>query len=206
MPSTAHTSASVCVGRGVFQPLVEIMKPLTIFLLGCFLACAARAETQFTAYMVTKEQPLFVINVDGTASGWIPLGREFHGCRVSAFDPKTEILTVAYAGAEHSLTLKSATVTNRDPNESLRTLKGLPLAYEVARRGDDDTRTILVRYQQALADNDGKGHRDAVEFLRTMVERVAADGAQRVLAQSANEPAGRTGQGFTPSAARQAGR
>jgi hypothetical protein len=184
------------------------MKPLTIFLLGCFLACAARAETQFSAYMVTKDQPLFVINVDGTASGWIPLGREFHGCRVFAFDPQTEILTIAYAGAEHSLALKSATVTTApgDPNESLRTLKGLPLAYEVARRGDDDTRAILVRYQQALADNDGKGHRDAVEFLRTMVERVAADGAQRVLAQSANEPAGRTGQGVTPSAARQAGR
>ena len=165
------------------------MRPITTLLFAFCIACGASAETQFTAYMVTKDQPLFIIHVDDSTSGWMPLASEFHGCRISAFDPSTETLTVEYAKAQLVLPLKSAKVRSAplETNEPLRTLKGLPLAYEVARRGDEDTRAILIRYQQALGEpNNAKAHQNALAFLRSMLDRVAAKGAQRMLAQASN--------------------
>lgn len=162
------------------------MRPIAVLLfVGCVL-CSASAETQFNAYMVAKDQPLLIIRVDDSTSDWLPLAGEFHGCRISAFDPKAETLTVKEARSVHVLALKSAKVSAGpiDPDASLRMLKGLPLAYEVARRGDEDTRAILIRYQQTLAAPSGeKANQDALQFLRTMLDRVAAKAAQRMLAQ-----------------------
>jgi len=183
------------------------MRFLPIAVLASFAVCAAHADTKFTAYMVTKDQPLFIVEADGAASVWLPLGGEFHGRRLSAFDPKTETLTVDNSGVKESLPLKASKVSAAqvDPNETLRTLKGMALAYEVARWGDENMRLLLIRYQQVLAAvaNGAKGQQDVLGFLRMNVDRLAADGAQKILGQQPNKATDRTAPSVTPPAAQE---
>ncbi len=103
----------------------------------------------FKGYMVTKDRPLFVIEVDGHPSGWIPLASKFESCKVSGFDPKDETLTVNSRKSDILPLMANAIVRPPDPDEPLRTLKGFPLVYEVARRGDEPMRLLLIRYQEA---------------------------------------------------------
>ena len=160
------------------------MKLLATLLLLAGTAVGAQAAVVFKAYMVTNDRPLFVVDVDGKSSDWIPLATEFHGCKLANFDPAAETLTVVHDGKSESIALKSAKVEAApiDPNEPLRTLKGLPLAYEVARRGDENTRAVLIRYQQALStSNNSKATQNALKFLRSQIDRLAANGAERIL-------------------------
>jgi hypothetical protein len=161
-------------------------------------ATAADTTAVFKAYMVTKDQPLFVIQVSGASSDWLPLRGEFQGYRISDFNPAGETLKLVHNGVAQDFALSTAKVTaaavaanpaTGDSNDPLRTLTGLPLAYEVARRGDENTRVILLRYQQVLgAPNTDKASQDALQFLRNQIDRLARNGAAQLLKGAATSP------------------
>jgi hypothetical protein len=67
--------------------------------LGVWLA-PLRAEVEFTGILVTPASSLFALadRAAGTTSGWIGLQQTFGGYTVTAYDPKTDVLTLAKDG------------------------------------------------------------------------------------------------------------
>jgi hypothetical protein len=76
------------------------------------LSLVCRAELEFAAYMQAGGDVRFEIadNATKTSSGWITLGQSFHDYRVTAFDPKKEVLSVRKEGASLDLPLKGSHV------------------------------------------------------------------------------------------------
>ena len=66
----------------------------------------------------------------------------------------------------------------------MRTLKGLELAYELAKGGDQKMAEMLKRYQDAMLDlQSGKGEKYAVAWLKKRIEEVAPEQAAKLLAE-----------------------
>jgi hypothetical protein len=79
--------------------------------LGVWLA-PLRAEVEFTGILVTPASSLFALadRAAGTTSGWIGLQQTFGGYTVTAYDPKTDVLTLAKDGVKTELRLNAAKV------------------------------------------------------------------------------------------------
>ncbi len=159
------------------------------FLVGflSLLAISARGEIVFKGYMITKEKPLFVLSINGEhTSDWLSLGQVFEGFSIVAFDPAADLLTVEKSGKREMLRLADAKVQSAAPTDRkarLRTLKGLALAYEVAKGGDEQMADMLGRYQEALRAEQIAGKADAaLQFLLMRVERLATEKATGILA------------------------
>lgn len=152
------------------------------------LSISLRGEIAFKGFMITKEKPLFVLSIDGQAtSSWLSIGQVFEGFSIVAFDPKTDLLTVEKSGKRETLRLADGKVRSAAPADHkarLRTLKGLELAYEVAKGGDDQMFDMLGRYQEALRAEHIAGKPDAaLQFLRMRVERLATEKAAGILVE-----------------------
>ena len=72
-----------------------------------------------------------------------------------------------------------------DPKARLRTLKGLELAYELAKNGDQQVAELLARYQQAIGPELQIGVREqyAITWLKKRIDEVATEKAAKLLAE-----------------------
>ena len=115
-------------------------------------------------------------------SGWITIGQSFDGFTVVAFDPASELLVLEKEGKRQELRLRQAKVREakpEDPKARLRALKGLELAYELAKNGDQQLADLLKRYQQT----DGVPDEYATAWLKKRIDEVATEHAAKLLAE-----------------------
>ena len=71
-----------------------------------------RAEVEFNGLMALKDGTLFTLvdRTAGTRSGWISLQQEFAGYKLTAYDPKGDVLTLTRDGAKTELRLNVSKV------------------------------------------------------------------------------------------------
>jgi LysM repeat protein len=83
----------------VFASVLAIIRPLG----------AAEPEVQFTGVLVAdgKTKVALTDKTTGTTK-WIAAGADYHGYIVSAYDPKTDVITVKKSGQEYRLPLVTA--------------------------------------------------------------------------------------------------
>lgn len=170
------------------------MKPFIVALAVATLSIATlRAEPVFEGYMITGDRPVFMLS-DGKEkkSGWLTLGQTFDGFTLISLQPEAETLLVEKDGKRQSLKLREAKVRAAKPESleaRLRSLKGLPLAYELAKLEDKEVNAVLKpllkRYEEALAvPQTGEKSSEALNWLKAHVERISAQIAARILADT----------------------
>ena len=122
-------------------------------------------------------------------SGWITIGQGFDGFTIVAFDPESELLAVEKDGKRQELRLRQAKVGEakideakpEDPKARLRTLKGLELAYELAKNGDQQVADLLKRYQGMMLSPQKDTY--AFAWLKKRIDEVATEQAAKLLAE-----------------------
>jgi type II secretory pathway component PulC len=150
---------------------------------------SARANLALTGIMITSERPMFVLSSEQEkTSGWITIGQSFDGYTIVAFDPGSELLVLEKDGKRQELRLRQAKVGEAKPEDAkarLRTLKGLELAYELAKNGDQQLADLLQRYQQATTTTVENGGQDkyAVAWLKKRIDEVATEKAAKLLVE-----------------------
>jgi hypothetical protein len=163
--------------------------PVLVFTLAISIV-SLRAELALVGIMISSERPLFSLSSgEEKTSGWITIGQSFDGFTIVAFDPGSELLVLEKDGKRQELRLRQAKVGEakpEDPKARLRTLKGLELAYELAKNGDQEMAGWLKRYQQAtLAESQNSPGRDkyAFEWIKKRIDEVATEKAAKLLAE-----------------------
>lgn len=149
---------------------------------------SARADLALDGFMVNSGHPLFVLSDEkAKESDWITIGQVFEGFKVVAFDPKLEVLVVEKDGKRQELRLRESNIRDanaEDRKARLKSLKGMELAYEVAKGGNQEMTDLLERYQECLLSlEDGRPVQAAVDFLRLTCEQKAAEKAAQILAE-----------------------
>lgn len=179
------------------------MRRRLLLALAALLAAAPLpAQLVFEGYMTAAEQPKIIVSDgQGKKSGWLALGETFEGFTLVALRAEDESLLVEKAGQRHVLKLRGGTVVAPKPESPatarLRSLTGLPLAYELAKRDDDKEITtvlkpLLQRYDEALryeakyppSGGDRQKSDEALKFIKAQAEKIAAQIAARLLAES----------------------
>jgi hypothetical protein len=165
------------------------MKTAVVVFALAILVASLRAELALTGIMITAERPMFALSSEQEkTSGWITIGQSFDGYTIVAFDPESELLAVEKDGKRQELRLRQAKVGEakpEDPKARLRTLKGLELAYELAKNGDQHLADLLKRYQQmtmAESQNSPGFDKYAFTWLKKRIDEVATEQAAKVLA------------------------
>ena len=163
--------------------------PVLVFILAMSIA-SARAELALVGIMITAERPMFVLSSEQEkTSGWITIGQSFDGFTIVAFDPESELLAVEKDGKRQELRLRQAKVGEAKPEDlkaRLRTLKGLELAYELAKNGDQQLADLLQRYQgMKLAESQNSpGYENyAFAWIKKRIDDVATEKAAKLLAE-----------------------
>jgi len=166
------------------------MKTAVVVFALAMLAASLRAELALTGIMITAERPMFVLSsAKEKTSGWITIGQGFDGFTIVAFDPESELLAVEKDGKRQELRLRPAKVGEakideakpEDPKARLRTLKGLELAYELAKNGDQEMAGWLKRYQDAMLSQQNDTY--AIKFIKKRIDEVAAKNVAKLLAE-----------------------
>lgn len=126
----------------------------TIIVIGS-VALSARGEIVFNGITVARGQPRFsLFSEEGKTNEWISLGESFSGFTAVEFDPQTEVLTLEKNHFRKELRLQGSVVKDAGPEDAkarIRNLKGLELAYELAKQGDEKIKALLTTYQRILA-------------------------------------------------------
>jgi hypothetical protein len=159
---------------------------ISVLVLALAMSIASlRAELALTGIMITAERPMFVLSSEQEkTSGWITIGQSFDGFTIVAFDPESELLAVEKDGKRQELRLRQAKVGEakpEDPKARLRTLKGLELAYELAKNGDQEMAGWLKRYQDAMLSQQNDTY--AIKFIKKRIDEVAAKNVAKLLAE-----------------------
>jgi hypothetical protein len=89
--------------------------------LALIAASFGRAALEFTAYIRAGKSSRFVVTdlENKTSSGWLVLGDSFAGTKLTAFDPKREVLTVKTGNTSAELPLKSSHVAEAEGERDL---------------------------------------------------------------------------------------
>ena len=184
--ATAHDhliSSQVCplskAGSTLFMKISIVVLALAMSI------ASARADFALVGIMITSERPMFALSSEKEKeSGWITIGQSFVGYTIVAFDPGSELLAVEKDGKRQELRLRQAKVGEakpEDPKARLRTLKGLELAYELARNGDQNLADLLKRYQEMMLSPQKDTY--AFAWLKKRIDEVAAGKAAKLLAE-----------------------
>ena len=165
------------------------MKISVLLLVLTISIASARADLALVGIMITSERPSFALSSEkAKTSGWITIGQSFDGYTIVAFDPESELLAVEKDGKRQELRLRQAKVGEAKPEDlkaRLRALKGLELAYELAKNGDQQVAELLARYQQAIGPELQNGVREqyAITWLKKRIDEVATEKAAKLLAE-----------------------
>ncbi len=185
-----------------------MLRLFTLIVIGS-VALSARGESVFNGITVARDQPRFsLFSEEEKTNEWISLGESFVGFTAVAFDPQTGVLTLEKNHLRKDLRLQGSVVKDAGPEDAkarIRNLKGLELAYELARQGDEKIKALLTTYQRILArlaeanalpagksDAERIANNTAIVFLRNQAEDfrmqilgAAAAQAARLLGNSA---------------------
>lgn len=112
-------------------------------------------EVQLKGVTIVQGEPLFsLFSVENQTSKWVSLGQSFSGFKLLSFDPLTESLVLANGDLRETLRLQSVAIKDssaEDAKARLRSLTGMDLAYELAKRGDVEIGQALKAYQSIAA-------------------------------------------------------
>ena len=184
-----------CHQRDRRRALPQFMKIPVLVLIMAMSIASARAELALVGIMITAERPMFVLSSEQEkTSGWITIGQTFDGYTIVAFEPGSELLVLEKEGKRQELRLRQAKVGEarvveakpEDPKARLRTLKGLELAYELAKNGDQQLADLLQRYQEMkLAESQNSpGYAEyAFKWIKKRIDDVATEKAAKLLAE-----------------------
>ena len=179
-----------------------------IVLAAVLLAVCARAELVLKGFTIVDGTPRFSLYSSAEKmSRWVSLGQSFSGYKLTEYDPQTETLTVVSGEVREALRLQGSRVTNSGEENSknrLRILKGVDLAYELAKSGDNELANMLKIYQgllQALADLSPptvvhgnnpeqmlKRVKSSADDMRARIEKTATEKAALILATFPSSP------------------
>ena len=178
-----------------------IRRLITVLVVHLTLGLCARGEILLKGIMIADGAPQFSLySVEEKTGKWLKLGQSFFGYKVAEYDPQAEVLTLVKGDVREAVRLQGSRVKDSTPEETsarLRSVTGLELAYELAKRGDSEMANMLKMYQELLelitffADPNVKptptparikSVTSQAETMRSRLEKIAAEKATAILA------------------------
>lgn len=131
-------------------------------LFALFVTVKLFAEIEWRGTIVRNGAPTFALTDTATgASKWVPMGATFSDFQVTNYDGQRQLLVLVKGGVRTELTVASSRVTApaKPAGDDLKNLSGLPLAEELAKRGDTNLRDQLAQLRTAQVSREEIGRR-----------------------------------------------